>query len=323
MRVFLCLLLALASLSVSIAHAQSSDSAWAVDYDRFYAIDLSTREATLIGEVGRNTRQPMADLSGLTMTPDGTLYAASDTLKALIRIDPTTGAGTLVGHFNIQQAAPTDPLDFGMTAACDGSLWLSSPVSQQLWKVNPANGHTTLVGNMGYAITGLVIDHDTLYGVGGRGHEGWYAIDTTTGQGTRIGDLGASVDYVTSASPAITADGRVLAAFNYVPPPPGTLVPADWSDLARIVPDSGATTLLGPITGPEGLRGIGIRGFAIGPPACAVAPPPPPPPPEPQPEPASNPSAVPTLAWWSRLLLAALALAAGLVWMSRRPHPRS
>lgn len=322
MRVFLCLLLALASLSVSIAHAQSTGSAWAVDYDRFYSVNLNTLEATFIGVVGDDAPQPMADLSGLTMTTGGDLYVASDTLKALIRIDPATGAGTLVGHFNIQQAVATDPLDFGMTAACDGSLWLSSPVSQQLWKVNPGNGHTTLVGNMGYAITGLVVDHGTLYGVGGRGQEGWYAIDTATGQGTRIGDLGASVDYVTSASPATTADGRVLAALNYVPPPPGTLVPADWSDLARIDPDSGATTLLGPITGPEGLRGIGIRGFAIGPPACAVAPPPPPPP-EPQPEPASNPSAVPTLAWWSRLLLAALALAAGLVWMSRRQRPRT
>ncbi len=303
MRALLCLILAVAS--VSLAFAQETGSAWAVDYDRFYRVDLETRQATFVGEVGDAGPQPMADLSGLTMTPDGMLYAASDTLKGLVRIDPATGAGTFIGRFGIGQSDPTAPLDFGMTAACDGSLWLSSPVTRQLWKVNPASAKATLVGQLGHDITGLVFERDALYGVGGRGEEGWYGIDTKTGHATLLGGLGSMVDYITSASPAILPDGTVLAVFNYVPPPPGQAVP-DWSDLVRIDKTTGETTVLGTIHGPSGLRGIGVRGFAVGPPVCgsSVA--------------APVHAAVPTLGDWARWVLMLAMMGIALATMRRQ-----
>lgn len=305
MRVLVCLLLALACLPVTAARAQEKDSAYAVDYDQFYRIDLATRQATLIGVVGGGGSQQMADLSGLTTMPDGRLYAASDTLKALIRIDPATGKGAIVGKFGIKQATPSDPLDFGMAASCDGSLWLSSPITRQLWKVSPATGKAGLVGAMSRDITGLAVDHDALYGVGGRGDEGWYLIDTQSGQSKLVGGLGSMVDYITSASPAITEQGKVMAAFNYVPLP-NEQTPPPWSDLAQINMASGQSEILGPITGPDSLEGIGIRGFTVGPPACGafVA--------------AAEPVGAPTLGWWSRLLmLLALGGVASLV-LSRK-----
>ena len=134
MRVSLCLLVALAVLPVTVARAQTSGSAYAVDYDQLYKVDLSSRYATPIGKLGGSGQQQMADLSGLTMTPGGDLFVASDTLKALIRVDPDTGKGTVIGNFGIQQNNPADPLDFGMAAACDGSLWLSSPVKNSARK---------------------------------------------------------------------------------------------------------------------------------------------------------------------------------------------
>lgn len=309
MRVLLCLLVALACLPVRFAHAQTSGAAYAVDYDQLYRIDLSTRSATLIGKVGGTGQQQMADLSGLTISSEGTMYVASDTLKALIRVDPQTGKGSVIGNFGIQQNNPSDPLDFGMTAACDGSLWLSSPVTRQLWKVNPASARATLVGQLGHTITGLVVDHDSLYGVGSRGEEGWYSIDTHSGHASLIGSLGSAVSYLTSASPALTSQGQVLAAFNYVPLPDNQS-PPPWSDLARIDPATGSANKLGTITGPASLEDIGIRGFAIGPPACgSVA--------------AADPVGAPTLAWWSRLLLALLVGGLGALFLRRQSAARA
>ncbi|HEY6546068.1 MAG TPA: hypothetical protein VIZ64_14295, partial [Dokdonella sp.] len=43
---------------------------------------------------------------------------------------------------------------------------------------------------------------------------------------------------------------------------------ADWSDLARIDPRTGTLDILGPITGPETLRQVGMKGFTLGPPQC-------------------------------------------------------
>ena len=310
MRVSLCLLLALACMPVTFARAQSAGSAYAVDYDQFYRIDLGTRKATLIGKVGGSGQLQMADLSGLTTTPGGEVYVASDTLKSLIRIDPGTGKGTVVGNFGINQNNSSDPLDFGMTAACDGSLWLNSAVTRQLWKVNPSTAKATLVGTMGHDITGMVAAHDSLYGVGGRGDEGWYSIDTASGHASLLGSLGPAVTYITSASPAVTSQGEVLAAFNYVPLPNNQPPPA-WSDLARIDPVTGAATVLGTITGPPSLEDIGIRGFTLGPPACGATAPP-----------TLDAVGAPTLGWWSRLLLALLVGGLGTVLLSRKSTAR-
>lgn len=275
MRAVVCLAIALACLSLPLAHAQAADGAYAVDYDRLYRIDITARTATLIGAAGGDGSQPIADLSGLTTAPDGTLYAASDTIKSLVRIDPGSGKASVVGNFGIVLGNdPAAPLDYAMTAACDGSLWLASATARQLWKVNPATGAATAIGPTGRTITGLVMKDNTLYGIGGRGEEGWYRIDTKTGSASLLGGLGTMVTYLASASPAVTADGRMLAALNYVPPPDNRL-PADWSDLAEIDPVNGVTRVLGNITGPASLRGIGIRGFTLGAPACGTTPLPP------------------------------------------------
>ncbi|HET8898593.1 MAG TPA: hypothetical protein VFN09_07490 [Rhodanobacteraceae bacterium] len=268
MRAVVCLAMMVACLPVSSAHAQTSGSAYAIDYDQLYRVDLATRQATLIGAAGNNGPQAIADLSGLTTTPDGTLYAASDTIKSLVRINPSTGQASVVGKFGIVLGTdPTAPLDYAMTAACDGSLWLSSATARQLWKVDPQTGASTLIGSLGRTITGLVVKDDALYGIGGRGEEGWYRIDTRSGTATLIGGLGSMVTYLASASPAVAPNGQMLAALNYVPPPTNTM-PADWSDLASIDSGNGVTNVLGTITGPASLRGIGIRGFTTGVPAC-------------------------------------------------------
>ncbi|HET6631853.1 MAG TPA: hypothetical protein VFG73_04005 [Rhodanobacteraceae bacterium] len=311
MRVVLSLAIVLASLAPLRAHAQSLQGpVYAVDYDQLYSVDLGTRTATLIGAAGSNGPQTIADLSGLTSAPDGTLYAASDTIKGLVRINAATGDATVIGNFGITSAqtgmASDAPLDFGMTFGCDGQLWLSSATADMLWTVNPATGTSTLVGALGHAISGLTMLDGELYGTGTGDDPGLYHIDTASGAASLVGSFGSTVPFAASTSPGVDALGRLLAAINYVPPPPGVDTTSDWSDLASIDPATGAATILGPITGPDSLRGIGIRGISFGPADCTAAVNPPP-----GGEPTSGPTTVPAGGTLSRLLelLGLLALA--------------
>lgn len=279
MRALFSLALMLALLPASFACAQSTQGAvYAVDYDQLYSIDPGTLRATLIGKAGFNGAQAIGDLSGLTTAPDGTLYAASDTIKALVRLDPKTGRATVVGSFAIPTSesgrTATAPLDFGMAYGCSGKLWLSSTSTDtspgKLWQVNPDNGATTLVGTLGHTISGLTIRGGKLLGAGARDDnaEGLYAIDTDSAAATLIGNYGDAIPYAASVSPGVNAQGDLMAAINYVPPRSGNLVP-DWSDLAQINPDNGAATIVGTLTGPDSLRQIGIRGLTFGAPDCA------------------------------------------------------
>lgn len=246
--------------------------AYTVDYDRLYLVDLDTRQATLIGAAGSQGGQLIGDLSGLTTLADGRLYAISDTIKSLLRIDPATGAASVVGRLQLDTGIdPNAPLDLAMAASCSGDLWLSSAVTGDLWRLDPSSAQASHVGSLGSTtITGLVAYGDQLFGIGGRGDEGLYSIDPATAAVQAIGDgFAGTVDYLASASPAFTGSGEMLAVLNYVPPPAGTTSPADWSDLARIDPETGEITVLGNITGPDGLRGIGIRGFTLGPAQCS------------------------------------------------------
>ena len=119
MRAFVCLAVVLACLPASFARAQTTGGAYAIDYDQLYRVDLAARKATLIGAAGSNGPQLIGDLSGLTTTLDGTLYAASDTIKSLVRIDPATGKASVVGKFGISLGNDASaPLDYAMTAAC-------------------------------------------------------------------------------------------------------------------------------------------------------------------------------------------------------------
>jgi hypothetical protein len=241
-------------------------------FDTLYQFGLTSHMATAIGSAGRYGGQAVANLSGLTMTSDGTAYAVSGTLKALVRIDLSSGVSTVVGSLALsaQGAGQFGALDLGMTADCDDVLWLSSATSQQLWRVDPDSGAATLVGSTGHPISGLVANGNLLYGTGGESDHTFYLLNKSTGAGTAIGDFGPDVPAaLNSVSMSFDAIGTLWAVLNYVPPTTGNTVP-DWSDLARIDPATGTISVVGPITGPESLRQIGMKGFAIGPPRCVA-----------------------------------------------------
>ncbi|MGA9341744.1 MAG: hypothetical protein WBV61_05355 [Rhodanobacteraceae bacterium] len=254
----------------SVAHA--APVAYGEAFNELYRIDLTVPDATDIGDAGYIGSQPIADITGLSDGPDGRLYAASDSIKALLTIDTNSGAATVVGGFGlIGQGDPhhDDALDFGMSFDCDGNLWLSSATTGKLWRVDRHSGTATFVGNLGHTITGLTARDDVLYGAGGRGDNTLYRIDRSSGHATAIGGFGPQLSqYVNSVALGFDGDGTLWAAINYNPPANDGDPAIKWSDLATIDPDTGMVSLVGPITGPSQLQYVGMKGLVVGPLQC-------------------------------------------------------
>ena len=271
MRTLACLIAAgMLGLSASVAGAATA--AYGEAFDTLYRIDLSDHTATEVGHAGSYGGQQIANISGLSYSPDETLYGAAGGMNALARIDAGSGAATIVGSFGLNgEGDPqrNDALDLGMTFGCDGTLWLVSAYAGKLWTVNPANGATTLIGATGHTITGLVAVGNALFGAGARGDNNLYRVDTKTGAATIVGSFGDS-GWINSVSMGFDDKGTLWAVLNYVPPEPGATSVADWSDLARIDIATGRVTIVGPITGPESLQQVGMKGFAVGPPRCTA-----------------------------------------------------
>lgn len=270
MRSLTCVIAA-GMLAVAAIPAPAA-TAYGEAFDTLYRIDLDSQKASRVGEAGRYAGQLIGNISGLTQMRDGSMYAVAGGFKLLIGVDPDTGVARVVGDFGLTgQGDPSrnDALDLSMTASCDGTLWLASAVVDKLWTVNPASGSTTLVGSTGHMITGIVAKGDRLYGAGGKGDNRFYRIDPATAAATPIGDFGPELQrWVNSIAMGFGDDGTLWAVINYIPPEHDTDTLADWSDLATIDPETGHVHLIGPITGPESLRQVGIKGFATGPAQC-------------------------------------------------------
>ena len=255
-------------LAFAAISAHAATTAYGEAFDTLYRIDLDARTASPVGAAGSYGGVPIGNISGLTTAPDGTLYAISGAFKQLLRVDAASGHASVIGSLALanQGSGQFDALDLNMVASPDGTLYLSSAVANLLWTVDPATGQTTLVGATGHTITGLAARGDQLYGAGGKGDNRFYRIDRSTGAATPIGSFGPSLTHwVNTVSMSFDADGTLWAVLNYVPPEHDNDIPADWSDLAAIDPASGVVTVIAPITGPESLRGVGIKGFSVGP----------------------------------------------------------
>ncbi len=271
-------------LAVSGVHANAGPVAYGEAFDTLYSIDLSTRTATPIGAAGSWSGASIANVEGLTFSPNGKLYAVSDTLlKALMTIDPGTGLASVIGPLGggaglgESGQGTFDVLDLGMTFTCDGRLWLSSGFSGSFWQVDPGTAATTRIGKLGATITGLTARGNQVFGAGSQNDPNLYSIDLTTGQATSVGPYGQGVNPITTASPGFDATGALWLVVDNVPPLPPTQTP-QWSTLTTIS-SKGALASVGDITAPTGMKYpstatqlpyVGIKGLAITSP-CNVA----------------------------------------------------
>ena len=312
MRLRACLIAAVLS-SAPISPAMANPVGYGVAFDQLYRIETSPPGATYIGEAGNFGGQPYGLLKGLTFGPGNTLYAISDSLtqKPIVTLNTANGRATYLSSLNLSGGTGQfNSLDFASAFTCDGQMWLTSATTRKLWRVNPATGQSTLVATLAETLTGLAARGNELFAAGGRGNNSLYKVNTQTGTATLIGGFGAaSSGWISTISLSFDANGTLWSVLNYLPPAPGGSTLVDWSDLARIDPATGLATVLGPITGPESLLGIGITGFTVGQTPCAL-----PPPDGSTPPPATLPSS----STWSLAILGLLLLAASASRISRR-----
>ena len=272
-------------LAVSSVAANAESIAYGEAFDTLYAFDLSTRNAAAIGPAGTYGGAALANISGLTVSPDGQhLYAVSDTLlKVLMTIDRSSGVASVIGPLGGQSGlgdtgqGSFDVLDLGLSFTCDGRLWLSAGATGSLWQVDPATASVTKIGNLGVTITGLTARNNELFGAGSQDDPSLYRIDTKTAKTTPVGHYGTT-DPITTASPGFDSSGQLWTVLDDVPPLPPLNTQPQWSSLARISA-AGNLSILGDITVPGGakypsnatqLPYVGLKGLAIASP-CAVA----------------------------------------------------
>jgi MYXO-CTERM domain-containing protein len=301
MRMRACLIAAVLFVAPFSAWAQSV--AYGVAYDELYRIDLNTRIATYVGTAGDYAGTPLAALTGLSYGPGNELYAVAGNRKSLVRIDRANGSASFVGDFGLagQGQGQFNALDLSMTYGCDGSFWMASAITRDLWRVNAQTAALTLIGSTGRQITGLAMRNGVLYGTATGGDQGLYRINTQTAAATRVGSFSGEIPWI---DPSFDAAGTLWATFSYNPP-----FNREWSDLARISATDGSATNLGPITGPDRLRYLSIKGLAVAPTSCV--------PENPDGGP-TEPAQLPVDSRWALLLLGVLLLLAGRSRMTRR-----
>jgi Ca2+-binding RTX toxin-like protein len=177
-----------------------------------YKVDSATGAKTeTIGDIGFG-------VTGLAFDPiTGILYGSTSSEDvnepgSLIRINPSTGAGTLIGAPGTTIITGCDTGTADLTFTTDGQLWGWTECSDDLVQIDKATGVGTTVGTgTGSSGSGLDADPDdnTLWLTPQNDTGDYGTVDRTTGvftsQGTLDGDNGNSIN-----SLAWSCDGETL-----------------------------------------------------------------------------------------------------------------
>lgn len=247
----------LLTLSLSV---RAEPTGLGVGFSDLYRIDLASGQASRLGAIGFN------DVEGLAIAPDGALFGVADLSAGtgsavsdlLVRIDTSTGRGSLVGVLpGLAGQGPDGNLDYGLAFTADGRLWMSSETTAQLWEVSPTSATVRRVGTLGAAISGLAARGDQLYGVSAGSSPGLYRIDRDSAGTTLIGLLSAGV-VVDDVGLDFDAAGVLWASLDPEPAAEG---------LSKLVSIDLATGRANVISTAQ--ANVGIEGLAIAPPAPA------------------------------------------------------
>ena len=208
--------------------------------DEFLAkVDPATGAVSIIGPT------VLGPAPGLDFPPcEGLLFGASD--GQLKTYDIATGQATLIGPLG------SVGVGNGLAFSEDGRLFLANNDTDSLYEVNRTTGAATLIGGVGFDLTGSGMDFapdGTLYLIEST-TDSLYTVDTQTGDLTLVGSLGVDMQV---SDLAITADGTFFAS---------ALISRDRS-LMTINPDTGATTIIGPLEVPSEPTAL-VRTFSLG-----------------------------------------------------------
>nr|HPK26952.1 carboxypeptidase regulatory-like domain-containing protein [Anaerolineaceae bacterium] len=172
------------------------DTMYVVNYDNngLYAVDTATGAYTQIG----TTTPPLGTISGLSGTPDGTMYgiAGDCTTSYLVTVDITSGATTNIGAISGVGCG----IDLAYNTNND-MIYVVDLLTSSLFRVDPVTAVATLVGSLGVSpnyAQGMDFEEESgvLYWAAYTTSGELRVIDTTTGASTSIGAFpgGAEVD---------------------------------------------------------------------------------------------------------------------------------
>jgi hypothetical protein len=142
-----------------------------VQFGTLLRIDTSSGRGTPIGHVSDTAAGLAFDFN------HGILYASSTTSKNLVRIDPATGATTVVGPMDVSlmHGLEYDPLN--------ETLYGSTTSSANLYRISVETGEATLIGHHGISgLGGLAFDpvNGIMYG-GDITGKSLYTVNLSTG----------------------------------------------------------------------------------------------------------------------------------------------
>jgi hypothetical protein len=183
-------------------------------------IDIQSGRAIPVDGRDGNTGLPRTSNFdfGLSFDCSGNLYASSDSRRSLYRLDPLTGAATLVGSEGSLGAQIT-----GLAARFDGLYGIGSSGDENLYLIDTSNGHSSLIGPLGAGLrfTDGGLDFDAtgqLWGVADMTGSSinaepsvLFRIDAATGAATRVSTGLPGIESLAITAPVCDApDGPVL-----------------------------------------------------------------------------------------------------------------
>lgn len=201
----ICLVVALASSAVVCAQPD----AWVINSRDYLSDDERIGALWSLdlgsGEARLDGRSRIAEfifIEGLSFSPDGDLFGVDDSTNSLVRVGQQSGAAIAVAQSPGNLGLPQGNHDFGLTFTCDGRLLVST-------------------------------DSEAL-GLG------LFEADPSTGEASRIGDLGAPIVDLASLGDQVFGIGRGMASDDNAAAP----------NLYRIDVDTGQARLVGAL-GPQ------------------------------------------------------------------------
>jgi hypothetical protein len=131
---------------------------------RLWLIDVTTQNATLIGNTGFDR------LGGIAFDSNGTLYGisggATHPPSTLMTIDPNNGDATVIGSIS-DPTLGVDGLRFNSQGVLYGAAWDTVNGVGKLLTIDPSNGNIlsslTLLGDGDSFCAGIAFDSKDLY----------------------------------------------------------------------------------------------------------------------------------------------------------------
>jgi len=196
---------------------------YAISYDNnnLYTVDVATGAYTLVGP---STPPAGQSWTGLTGTPDGTLYGLTTDIATsnLVTVNPDTGAVTVLG--------PLSGLAGGIDLAYntdDDMIYIVDLITDSLFRVDPDTLATNLVGALGVSANyaqGMDYEEESgvLYWAAYTTAGELRIIDTTTGASSLVGAFpgGTETDCL-----AFTTGGQSDVLWLSEDPVSGTVTP--------------------------------------------------------------------------------------------------